>query len=122
MINVQSIYENMINRINEDPFLYAELIEVLVQEEYERDYKKEYKNYHGKAKQREERSARTIARELMKKKGKVKKGDGKDIDHKRPLRSGGSKGLNNLRVRDKSSNRSDNGHKKGETQKKDSWK
>jgi hypothetical protein len=122
MINVQSIYENMIKRVNEDPFLYADLIEDLVQEEYERDYKKEYKNYHGKAKQRKERSARTIARELMKKKGKVKKGDGKDIDHKRPLRSGGSKGLNNLRVRDKSSNRSDNGHKKGETQKKDSWK
>jgi hypothetical protein len=122
MINVQSIYENMIARMNENPFLYIDLIEDIVQEEYKRDYKKEYKNYHGKAKQRKERSARTIARELMKKKGKVKKGDGKDIDHKHPLRSGGSKGLNNLRVRDKSSNRSDNGHHKGEKQKKDSWK
>jgi hypothetical protein len=55
------------------------------------------------------------------KKGRVKKGDGKDIDHKVPLRNGGSKGLNNLRVRDRSENRSDNGHKKGEKQNKD-WK
>ena len=58
----------------------------------------------------------------MKKKGKVKKGDGKDIDHKHALRNGGSNGINNLRVREKSENRSDNGHKKGEKQKKDSWK
>jgi hypothetical protein len=122
MINVQSIYENMIVRIRDNPFLYIDLIEDFVQEEYERDYKKEYKNYHGKPKQRKERSARTAARELMKKKGKVKKGDGKDIDHKHALRHGGSNGINNLRVRDKSNNRSDNGHHKGETQKKDSWK
>ena len=51
----------------------------------------------------------------------VKKGDGKDIDHKKPLRSGGSNGINNLRKRDKSNNRSDNGHHKGEKQSKD-WK
>jgi hypothetical protein len=86
-----------------------------------KDYKKEYKNYHGKPKQKKERAARTAARELMIKKGRAKRGDGKDIDHKKPLRHGGSKGINNLRVRDKSSNRSDNGHKKGETQKKGSW-
>ena len=122
MINVQSIYENIISRITNDPFLYADLIEDLVKEEYKRDYKKEYKNYHGKPKQRKERSARTTARELMKKSGKVKKGDGKDIDHKHPIRSGGSNGINNLRVRNKSDNRSDNGHHEGEKQKKDSWK
>ena len=87
-----------------------------------RDYKKEYKNYHGKSKQRKERASRTKAREEMIKKGKAKKGDGKDIDHKKALRSGGSNGINNLRVRDRSSNRSDNGHHKGETQNKDSWK
>jgi hypothetical protein len=52
----------------------------------------------------------------MIKKGRAKKGDGKDIDHKKPLRSGGSKGINNLRVRDKSDNRADNGHHKGEHQ------
>ena len=122
MINLQSIYENAVKRMYEDPIKLLGLIDDLLYEEYKRDYKKEYRNYHGKAKQRKERAARTAARELMKKKGRVKKGDGKDIDHKHPLRNGGSKGINNLRVRSKSSNRSDNGHKKGETQKKDSWK
>jgi hypothetical protein len=97
------------------------LISDIIIEEAKRNYKKEYRNYHGKPKQRAERAARTKAREQMIKKGKVKKGDGKDIDHKKPLRSGGSKGLNNLRVRDRSENRSDNGHHKGEKQKKD-WK
>ncbi|NBO36652.1 HNH endonuclease [bacterium] len=81
----------------------------------------EYRNYHGKPKQRKERAARTKAREQMIKKGKVRKGDGKDIDHKKPLRNGGSHGINNLRIRDRSENRSDNGHKKGEKQDKD-WK
>jgi hypothetical protein len=122
MVNFQSIYHNAVNRMTEYPELLEMLINELVAEEYERDYKKEYRNYHGKPKQRRERAARTAARELMKKKGRAKKGDGKDIDHKKPLRSGGSKGINNLRVRDKSSNRSDNGHKKGETQNKGSWK
>jgi hypothetical protein len=122
MINVHAIYENMIKRLHENPTRLFGLIDDFFIEEYKRDYKKEYRNYHGKPKQRKERAARTAARELMKKKGRVKKGDGKDIDHKRPLRSGGSKGINNLRVRSKSENRSDNGHHKGETQNKDSWK
>jgi hypothetical protein len=89
--------------------------------EAERNYKKEYRNYHGKPKQRKERAARTKARELMIKKGLVKKGDDYDIDHKKPLRSGGTNGINNLRKRKRSHNRSDNGHKKGEKQDKD-WK
>ena len=117
------VYENAIERLNANPNLIWNFItELLIDEEYKRDYKKEYKNYHGKPKQRKERAARTAARELMIKKGRVKKGDGKDIDHKRALRNGGSKGINNLRVRDKSANRSDNGHEKGEKQNKGSWK
>lgn len=115
-----TIYQNSLERLNEDPTLLAYSL-YTIQEESKRDYKKEYRNYHGKPKQRKERAARTRARELMKKKGKVRKGDGKDIDHKKPLRSGGSNGINNLRVREKSNNRSDNGHKKGEKQNKD-WK
>jgi len=120
--NLKVIYYNLLERINTYP---DNLLFVLNQynrylyEKYQRDYKMEYRNYHGKPKQRKERAARTKAREQMEKKGIVKKGDGKDIDHKKPLRSGGSKGLNNLRVRNRSANRSDNGHKKGETQKKD---
>lgn len=121
-INLQSIYENAIERYIANPsILEAIIYDLFVNEEYKRNYKKEYRNYHGKPKQRKERAARTAAREMMIKKGRVKKGDGKDIDHKKPLRSGGSKGINNLRVRDKSENRSDNGHEKGEKQNKD-WK
>jgi hypothetical protein len=115
-----TIYHNSLERLNEDPTLLVYSL-YSIQEEAARDYKKEYRNYHGKPKQRKERAARTRARELMKKKGRVRKGDGKDIDHKKPLRSGGSNGINNLRVREKSDNRSDNGHKKGEKQNKD-WK
>lgn len=117
---LKTIYRNSLERLHEDPTLLAYSL-YTIQEEAERDYKKEYRNYHGKPKQRKERAARTRARELMKKKGKVRKGDGKDIDHKKPLRSGGSNGINNLRVREKSNNRADNGHRKGEKQNKD-WK
>lgn len=117
------IYQNVLERIENEPFRLNWLANILneeeVAEEYKRDYKMEYRNYHGKPKQRKERAARTKAREQLEKKGVVKKGDGKDIDHKKPLRSGGSNGINNLRVRNRSSNRSDNGHKKGEKQNKD---
>ena len=123
-LEFKQIYQNILERIEEYPERLFVAIDLLneIEEEYKRDYKKEYKNYHGKPKQRKERAARTKAREQMEKKGIVKKGDGKDIDHKKPLRSGGSKGLNNLRVRNRSANRSDNGHKEGEKQKKGSWK
>lgn len=73
-----------------------------------RNYRKEYDNYHAKPEQRKNRSKRVLARRLMMKLGKVKKGDGKDVDHK----DGNPKnnGKHNLRVRDKSENRADNGH------------
>ena len=119
-INLLKIYDNINARIDEDSELFHDLL-TLLNDEYQRDYKLEYRNYHGKSKQRKQRAARTRARELMKKKGIVKKGDGKDIDHRKPLRSGGSNSINNLRVRKKSNNRADNGHKKGEKQNKD-WK
>jgi hypothetical protein len=122
-MELQQIYKNVMERVENEPFRLLWIVNILnaIDEEYERDYKQEYKNYHGKPKQRKERAARTAARELMIKKGRAKKGDGKDIDHKKPLRHGGSKGINNLRVRNRSENRSDNGHHKGEKQNKD-WK
>lgn len=40
------------------------------------------------------------------KEGLVHKGDGKDVDHKRPLSKGGTNSRSNLRVVDSSSNRS----------------
>jgi hypothetical protein len=112
---LKSLLAGMVFRASEHPFKIS-LIEQIIAEEAKRDYKMEYRNYHGKPKQKRERAARTRARELMKKKGRAKVGDGKDIDHKKPIRSGGSNGINNLRARGKSANRSDNGHHKGEKQ------
>jgi hypothetical protein len=96
--------------------LFEDIIADNLEEKYIRNYKKEYKNYHGKPKQKKERASRTAARELMIKKGVVKKGSKKDIDHKNAIRNGGSNNVKNLRVRDRSENRADNGHHKGETQ------
>ena len=117
---LRDILNLVVSRAKEVPMKLS-ILEQILSEKYKRDYKMEYRNYHGKPKQRKERAKRTKAREMMIKKGKARKGDGKDIDHKKPLRSGGSNGINNLRKRDKSENRSDNGHKKGEKQNKD-WK
>lgn len=47
-----------------------------------RNYKKEYREYHGKPEQRHHRSNRNKARRLMIKEGRVRKGDGKEVDHK----------------------------------------
>ena len=46
-----------------------------------RDYAAEYKATHGTAKGKKDRAARNAARAKAIKKGKVKKGDGKEIDH-----------------------------------------
>lgn len=45
------------------------------------------------------------ARAMLEKEGRVRKGDGKDVDHKTPLRSGGGNSRSNLRVMDRSKNR-----------------
>jgi hypothetical protein len=72
-----------------------------------RNYAKEYQNYQGTPEQIANRSARNKARRIMEDKGLVKKGDGKDVDHKIPLVKGGSKTApSNLRVVDDSANRS----------------
>jgi hypothetical protein len=43
----------------------------------------------------------------MEREGKVKKGDGKEVDHKRPLSKGGSNKKKNLRVVSRKKNRQD---------------
>lgn len=73
-----------------------------------RNYKSEYQNFHGKPEEIKKRAERVKARRMMEKTGAVSKGDGKDVDHKKPLRSGGTTTKSNLRVRSKSANRSDN--------------
>jgi hypothetical protein len=73
-----------------------------------RNYKSEYENFHGKPEEVKKRAERVKARRMMEKTGAVTKGDGKDVDHKKPLRSGGTTTKSNLRVRSKSANRGDN--------------
>ena len=70
-----------------------------------RDYKHEYNSYHAKPEQKKKRAMRNAARRELQSEGRVHKGDGKDVDHKRPLRSGGSNAESNLRVTSKSKNR-----------------
>lgn len=71
-----------------------------------RNYDSEYENYHSKPKQKKARAKRNAARRTMEKAGKVKKGDGKDVHHKKPLAKGGSNKKSNLAVKAKSKNRS----------------
>ena len=83
-----------------------------------RNYKKEYASYHSSSEQKKKRAQRNTARRRAVASGKAKKGDGKDIDHKKPLRSGGSNSKSNTRVRSRSANRADNGGKGGRPRKK----
>lgn len=70
-----------------------------------RDFKREYETYHASEKQKKNRAARNAARASMMKKGKVKKGDGKDVAHMKAFDKGGSNG-DGLRVESASKNRS----------------
>jgi len=67
-----------------------------------RNYRKEYDNYQGSPEQIARRSNRNKARRIMAKKGKVKKGDGKDVHHS----SGNPMDNTRLAVKAKSKNRS----------------
>lgn len=66
--------------------------------ERKRDYAKEYKDYHAKPEQKKNRAQRNAARDEMERAGRVAKGDGMDVDHKKPIRAGGGNGKANLRV------------------------
>jgi len=72
-----------------------------------RDYKREYELFQGKPEQIKRRAERVKARRMMEKAGLAHKGDGKDVDHIRPLKNGGTSARGNLRMRDKTANRSD---------------
>jgi hypothetical protein len=71
-----------------------------------RDYKKQYEKYDGKDSVKKDRAKRNGARRMLEDEGRVSKGDGKDVDHKKPLSKGGGNGKSNLRVTSKNSNRS----------------
>lgn len=72
----------------------------------ERNYRKEYDNYHSRPEQIKKRDARNAARREMEKRGLVRKGDGKDVDHRTPIVKGGTNSAGNLRVVPASQNRS----------------
>lgn len=61
-----------------------------------RNYRDEYDSYHGTEEQKKRRAQRNAARAKAAKEGKVKRGDGKEIDHIAKNRKGK---LDNSRVR-----------------------
>lgn len=67
------------------------------------------RKYNSQAEQKKNRAARNQARQEAMREGKVRKGDGKDVDHKRQLMQGGSKAKSNRRIVSRSSNRSRGG-------------
>jgi hypothetical protein len=69
-----------------------------------RNYRKEYDTYHAKPEQKKNRAARNKARTLLSSTGRVRKGDGKDIDHRDGNPRNNSK--SNLSVMSKRRNRS----------------
>jgi 5-methylcytosine-specific restriction endonuclease McrA len=66
-----------------------------------RNYRKEYDDFHGSPKQRRLRSMRNKARRKV----GLKKGDPREVDHKKPLSKGGGNGRKNLRAVSRSTNR-----------------
>ena len=66
-----------------------------------RDYKKEYAQYHGKPENIRDRANRNAARRIL----GLKKGDPREVDHKKPLSKGGSNGKENLRAISRGQNR-----------------
>ena len=71
-----------------------------------RDYKRENELYNSKPSERKKRSERSVARVKSNRAGITSKGDGKDLDHARPLSKGGTSSKSNLRVVSASENRS----------------
>ena len=67
--------------------------------------KRRMKAYGARPEQKKNRAARNAARRELMKAGLVKKGDGKDVDHKKPISKGGTNARSNLAVKSASANR-----------------
>jgi len=67
--------------------------------------RRQVKGYNARPENVAKRVKNNAARREMMEEGRVKKGDGKDVDHIKPLRHGGGNSRKNLRVRDASKNR-----------------
>ena len=71
----------------------------------DRNYKREYANYQGTEEQKNNRVERNAARRKLLKDGKVSKGDGRDVAHRKAIDKGGST-KDGVRVESKTANRS----------------
>jgi 5-methylcytosine-specific restriction endonuclease McrA len=60
--------------------------------------KRHGRTYQAKPQQRKNRAKRNSARAKLMKQGRVRRGDGKHVDHKRPMSKGGGNSPKNLRV------------------------
>ena len=104
-----TINDHLVELIKQNLMTIDEATSILNEEFYlieKRNYRKEYDNYHSKPEQRANRSKRVLARRKVMKKGKVKKGDGKDVHHEDGNPQNNSE--DNLKVLPKSKNRSMN--------------
>mgnify|MGYP003112065533 FL=1 len=70
-----------------------------------RNYKEEYAKYQGTEEQKKNRAKRNAARRKATRTGKVAKGDGKDVAHKKAISKGG-KNSGNTKVETAGKNRS----------------
>jgi len=70
-----------------------------------RNYKREYESYQGTEEQKKNRAQRNKARRQALRDGKVSKGDGMDVAHKKAFDKGGSNG-DGVRIESASKNRS----------------
>jgi len=66
-----------------------------------RNYRKEYDDFHGTPPEIKKRAARNKVR----RDAGLKNGDGKEVDHKKPLSKGGSNSKSNIRVTTRHTNR-----------------
>lgn len=71
-----------------------------------RPYRKEYLEYDGTPAVKKRRAERNKARRMEMKLGKVHKGDGKDVNHIKPLTKGGKTVARNLDIETAHDNRS----------------
>lgn len=67
--------------------------------------KRQVNGYNARPENVKKRTMNNAARREMEKEGRVSKGDGKDVHHKKPLRSGGGNSKKNLSVVSASRNR-----------------
>jgi 5-methylcytosine-specific restriction endonuclease McrA len=63
------------------------------------------RGYNHRPEQIRKRVQRDKARRKLMKEGVVRKGDGKDVNHKKPIRAGGSNARSNLSVQSQRKNR-----------------